>query len=143
MFRERALLRNGIDRVQALHKLWVLETELAASAGVLSRSVRLSSGPACREEEAGKLLRRGSSIRRIAEESKALLIRYEEFDYSVEPKVVTSSVSGWVPADAVTGSVERVIFRARLAHDSRASWQHFADGQQLEVRWLPLRPKPA
>lgn len=81
-------------------------------------------------------------MRLLAEESGALHICYEELDYGAEPKVVTSSVSGWVPANAVARSLERIIFRAHIERDDRESWQHFADGQLLEVFWVPLRPKP-
>ena len=144
---EKAALRElfeetGVDRVGELQQLRVVVTDLGAGGGVLLQSVELSSGFALREGEQGQLLRRGLPVRVIAEEPGATHICYEEFDYSVEPKVVTSAISGWVPAGAVARSLERIIFRARVERDSRTAWAHFADGQLLEVAWVPLRPKP-
>ncbi len=145
---ENAALRElfeetSIDRVELLERLCVLATDLGASNGVLSQSVVLSSSAACRDQEVGIALRRGLPVRVLAEEASASFICYEEFDYRVEQKAVISSGSGWVPTRVVARSLERIIFRARIERDGRSSWQHLADGQLLEIQWLPLRPKPA
>ena len=67
---------------------------------------------------------------------------YQEFDNVPEPSYVSMEIRGWVPDDALAGSVERFFFLISSAEPGKDRWTNFADNHTSSLFWSPLDSLP-
>ena len=88
-------------------------------------------------------LRRGLPVRQIGEtENGYTQVAYEEFDGIADAAdaIPSRMVSGWVPADALTPTIQRYFFHLTPTAPTPDTWTQIAEEweHRFELYWVPL-----
>jgi 8-oxo-dGTP pyrophosphatase MutT (NUDIX family) len=137
-----AALRELVEEtgivVDDVELLWTQDEVLEPPRALIAEHVPMRASPGSNGDIVMEHIWR-LGVRVIDVDGGWARIAFEEFDLTVEPWRVVSSVEGWVPASALDQSQVRHVFHAIAPDDVADTWDVWAeDMYTFRCRWVPF-----
>ena len=132
----RELMEETGIVVDDIDLLWV-EEEIGIFGALVSEKVALRAAP---HADAEVVLDRiwALGVRVLERTGAWARVARDEYDLTVEPWRLLSSLEGWLPAAALVPSQTRHVFHAHAPADVADSWDVWAeDAYTFRMRWVP------
>ncbi len=124
--------------VDDVELLWT-EEEVAVRGALVTEDVPMRISPAPDAEIVVQRVWR-LGVRVVEEAGEWARVAREEYDLSVEPWRLISSIEGWLPTSALERSQIRHVFHAIAPEGVAERWDVFAeDMYTFRCFWIPLR----
>jgi 8-oxo-dGTP pyrophosphatase MutT (NUDIX family) len=124
--------------VDDVELLWT-EEEVAVRGALVTEDVPMRASPAPDAEIVVERVWR-LGVRVVAQAGEWARVAREEYDLSVEPWRLVSSIEGWLPASVLERSQIRHVFHAVAPAGVAERWDVFAeDMYTFRCFWTPLR----
>ncbi|HPH94514.1 MAG TPA: NUDIX domain-containing protein [Anaerolineaceae bacterium] len=87
-------------------------------------------------------LPRGIAVKELRRENGFVQVSYEEEDRLPDPTFLTYIITGWLSAEAVTHTQQRVFVHLRYNAPCPLTWEREADHHIFSLFWAPLGHLP-